>query len=72
MKIVFVFLDSSRVSESFAVFSFVFEVKIDILSKISVKNWGHGPPCPPGSYAYGKDKLTFIWLSKSEQAQPVA
>ena len=52
MKFLFVFLDSSRVGESFAVFSFVFEVNMEILANILAEKWGPWLPGPSRSYAY--------------------
>ena len=41
------FLNSSRLAESFVVFSFVFEAKMEILAKITAKKWrGNGPLAP--------------------------
>ena len=42
----FAYLDSSRLGESFAASSFVFEEKMQILAKILVKKWGHALPPP--------------------------
>ena len=44
MEILFVFLDSSRAAESFAVFTFVFEVKMEVFAKNFAGKWGAVAP----------------------------
>ena len=47
MAILFALLYSAMLGESFAVFSFVFEVKMEILAKIWAEKWrGLAPPVP--------------------------
>ena len=66
MKIIFVFLDSSRLGEWYLPCLVLSEAKMKILAKILAEKWrGNGPPGLSRSYAYAINVEVIMIVTES-------